>query len=184
MVSDAIFGTVEGSEEQLEQLFTSGYDDIILTESDTSLNDTAHLKKEPASADIAKKTQSSRSTDGLKEEITSDPSLARGSEESEPCRGMKKKDISSVSFMVLYKGERWKKGELRKWMNEKKKKKMVEFMEMRERDKKKKAHSFLPPSSVPKVRELVGIREAVWKSMSLLKDIHNYYYLDQLFCLL
>lgn len=127
MVSDALCGVVQSSEERLDC-------------SPVSLESTMKEREERLFLSIAPQTSSPAlfdDVDGATEGVES-PEKGEGlekvedEEEDEELRMLLREGDSTVSALVLYKGEKWSKEKLRKWVGQRKRKKLAEFAEMRE----------------------------------------------------
>lgn len=117
VVSDALCGVVQTSEEQL-----GGYSPV------------AHGLASKEEEDVFLSVVSQTPSDGIVERAESPGRGGSGAEqeEDEELRMLLRGGDSTVSSLVLQRGEKWSKEKLRKWVRQRKRKKMSEFAEMRE----------------------------------------------------
>lgn len=113
-VSDALCGVVQSSEEQLNHPPVS--------------HDLTSREEEDLFRSIVTCTPS----DGVESPGKGVSGEEREEEDDEELRMLLRGGDTTVSSLVLHKGEKWSKENLRKWMSQRKKTKLTEFAEMRE----------------------------------------------------
>lgn len=144
MVSDVVCGEVQSSEEQLDHSPMShpmSHDHIREEEEEemdslfgtpnTVLGVEGHVFPAAFEGRSEGRGRDEEDARKLSKKGHSALELHEGEGEEDDARKLLKQGDSTVSALVLHKGEKWSKEKLRMWVNQSKRKKLAEFVEMR-----------------------------------------------------
>lgn len=125
MVSDALCGVAQSSEEHSPiSLDSKKEQDLFLSILSRTPSPALCSGKEGIADDVDSLGKSQTEARKLEEE--------EEEEEDEELRELLRERHSTVSGLVLHRREKWSKEKLRKWIKQRKRKKMAEFAELRE----------------------------------------------------